>query len=1144
MSLPRFSVRRRITILMATSAIVVFGWFSLNRLEIKLLPDLTYPTLTIRTEIPGASPEEVENLISRPIEETLSVVENLQMITSTSMAGLSDVVIEFQWNTDLDKTVLDVREKLDALELPDESEKPSILRYNPESEAVMKIALTGEDLVQLRNVADKEIKPRLESLEGVASAHILGGEEEEIRIDLNPNEIAAKGISFQIVAQRLREENINMPGGILEEADAHYLVRTMNEFVSEDDIGNIIIRSDANIEVRLKDIASIHRTLIDKTTITHLSGKESVEIDIFKEGDANIITVADLSRALIEGKSPLVSGRRETLESLLPDNAELRIISDQSRFIKAAINEVQQAALIGCILAIFVLYLFLRNIPHTFTVAAVIPISIIATFMLMYFKKISLNLMSLGGLALGIGMLVDNAIVVLENIFRKKEIEPDASSMDIAADGASEVATAVTAATLTTVAVFFPIVFVSGIAGQIFQDLAWTVAFSLLASLIAALSLIPMASSFDINRKAEGIMPLWLSKKITNYREFLRNSDSFWILRICTSAVKVIVASFSDAGIWLKKNFHDYWKTSAIRNPVLRWFFYTINFPLRLFFYIVNVFLHILGFLILNCMFFFILIFWGSIHQIWRFTKFVASPILNLFDIVFEKSKTTYVKFLRSTIKNPVPLLTLTLIIIVITFTVIFPQLGMNLIPTFSQGEMFIDVEMPVGTPLSETEKMMHQVESLIMKFPEIEHVSAIIGSTSGDLMTAGLKQENLATVHIVLKSNASSKQAEESVSENIRDEINTLPGIESYTFRKPTLFSLKTPLEIELRGNDLSSLLADSNRLVEHMDHVPEFTDVYSTLEPGYPEIQIRFDRLKLARLGLTPNDVADVLKFTVEGFVPTEYGESGDEIDIRVRGERGKHLDTETLKYLVINPGSPSPVTLNSVAEIRETIGPSEIRRIDQRRVALVRADVRFLDLKHAIQKIDTMLKNIKFSEGVSAVVVGQSIEMTESINSLKFALILAVFLVYLVMASQFESLLHPFIILFSIPLAVFGVMIGLWLLNIPLSVIVFIGMIVLAGIVVNNAIVLIDAVNQLRSQGYSSDVALITAGSIRFRPILMTALTTILGLLPMALDTGPGSEIRIPLSVTIIFGLITSTFLTLIIIPVLYSFTVRKT
>ncbi len=1123
MSIAAFSIRRRVTILMITIGVLVFGWFSLQRLEIKLLPDISYPSITVRTDVPGAPPEEIENLVSRPMEETLGTLNNLKEITSISRAGLSDVIIELNWETRMDKAVMDIREKLDTLNLPATADKPRILRYNPETEPMMKLALTGADQVFMHNFARKEIKPRLETLEGVAAAQILGGEEEEIRIEIDMGKLTELNLTLPEISTRLTAENINLPGGILEDANTKYLVRTLNEFSSIREIGDIVLGSDGNADIRLRDLATIVRTPIEQKTITHLAGNESVLIDIYKEGDANIIQVSERINEALGSENARAFSKKSSLKSMLPDDIELTLVSDQSVFINAAIGEVKKTAIYGCILAMIVLFFFLRNLSHTSIIGLAIPVSIIATFTMMYFRDISLNLMSLGGLALGIGMLVDNSIVVLENIFRRQEegLDTEAASRS----GTENVSTAVTASTLTTIAVFFPIVFVTGIAGQLFNDLAWTIAFSLLASLMVSLSLIPMVSSLQLSNVSRGVDQIWIAQHIRN-RGFKTIPDTFIVMfRIGREHL---------TSVFLIPKFGSQFLNFALM-PVL--------IPFRLFYQLCFLALSLAGHGLLTVMF---LVLYPTVICLaggWKLLNIILKPLMQLFDLSLAKAATVYRIMLKRSLTSPGPVLASAVVLFVSVIYLILPQLGMDLIPALSQGEIFIDIKMPVGTSISDTEKTTVRIEKILLDNPMIERVSAVVGTDFSSGSGVGTEQENLATLQFIMNEPLRDHRHESELMDALRNELVRIPGIEKFEFRRPSLFSLSTPIQLELRGDNLDTLRKNADLISGIMTKEPAFADVYTTLEEGYPEIQITFNRLRLARLGLSPSTVANMLHNVVEGDIPTEFGEIRDEIDIRVRAKRDRNWNVNSISALVINPGADSPVRLGSIAEITVGKGPSEIRRVDQRRVALVRADVRLLDLKQATANLESILSKHPPFPGIAYAVSGQNKEMQESSRSLQIALFMAIFLVYLVMASQFESLLHPFIILFSIPLALIGVVLALWLLNISISVVVFIGLIVLAGIVVNNAIVLIDTINQKRRDGQGVTDAVMIAGAIRFRPILMTATTTILGLLPMAVQQGAGVEIRVPLAITVIAGLITSTILTLFIIPTLYYALSRK-
>lgn len=1123
--------------MMIVAGATVFGWFSLNKLELKLLPEITYPSVTVRTELPGASPEEVENLVSEPIEEMLGVINNLQQITSISTAGMSDVIIAFNWNTKMDRAMMDIREKLDRITLPDEAKKPQILRYNPETEPIMKLAITGDDPGKIRSAAEHEIAPRLETIEGVAAAQVIGGRETEISVEIDLPRLAKQGISIDTVAARLAQENINLPGGILQEGHARYLIRTINEFRSDADIGEIVIGSIRDTDIRLRDVASIRHTVRERTTITHVAGAESVSIHVFKEGDANIVEVARRVADLVNAKSEGTFSRTKGIRELLPEGASIEIISDQSVFISSAIREVQGNAVIGGLLAIVVLFFFLRNLPHTSIVAVSIPASIVVTLTALYFQGYSLNLMTLGGLALGIGMLVDNSIVVLENIFTRWDRDP--TRLEAARAGAEEVSMAVTASTLTTIAVFFPLVFVSGIAGQIFGDLAATVSYSLIASLLVSLSVIPMMASFASVRPVDRVQPVWIRSRLAQFAAERRESGRSWV-----GLAPFIVRGVFDETVEL---IASEWRERVQRKlrgggSLIRRVARIVLLPVHLVLFLLGVLLTATGRALLNIVYAAVQLTIRSTGALWRLVMLAMTPLLNLFDRSFDGARALYERLLNMSMRRPVPIVLGVFAMCAAIVWFVLPSLGLNVLPNMAQGEFVIEIKMPVGTSLEQTEAASRAIETLAGAVPGVDLVSAVIGSSASETFSEGVQRENLASISVRLDADHRTRDAEEAVMDTLRESLARVAGIEKATFLRPSIFSLKTPLEVELRGQQLNDLRLGAERLAERLRQEPYLRDVHTTLEEGYPEIHLVFDRVRLARLNLSPADVARGVKAMVEGVVATTVTEKDEELDIRVRSGRSGDLTVEDIARYVINPESDAPVTLGSVARIEEAVGPSEIRRVDQRRTAIVRADVGMDDLRRAFRSVEGILRSVPSPAGVTYVTSGQSDELEASVSSLATALALAIFLVYLVMASQFESLLQPLIILFSVPLGLCGVVFFLYLLDIPISIMVFIGMIVLVGIVVNNAILLIDAANRFIGEGAGVGEALRQAVARRIRPIFMTTLTTVLGLLPMAFDRGPGSEIRMPLAVTVILGLATSTFLTLIVIPLIYRITHR--
>lgn len=1064
MYLVHASTRRRVTILMFTIGIMLFGAVSLSRLKLNLLPDLSYPTLTIRTEYEGAAPAEVENLVSKPIEEILGAVKNVTQVRSISRTGQSDVTLEFAWGTNMDYASMDVREKLDALFLPLDVERPVILRFDPTLDPVLRYALfteSGDDPVQalkyLRRFADEQVKKDLEAADGVASVKISGGLEEEIQVLIDQRRLAQLGISAEQLVGTLRNENINLSGGRLEEGTQQYLVRTLNEFKSVDEIRDLVIAQRDGKPLYVRDVAEVVQGYKEREAISRLNGREAVEVAVYKEGDANTVTVADA-----------VAFRLNQLSGMLPKDLKIEKVYDQSTFIRQAVDDVTNSAIVGGLLAIVVLFIFLRDLKSTIIIGVSIPVSVIATFNLMYGYDITLNIMSLGGIALGIGMLVDNSIVVLENISRHRAAGK--SVVDAARDGASEVGNAVIASTLTTVAVFFPLVFVDGIAGQLFRDQALTVTFSLLASLLVAITLIPMLSS--LSKSEAAVAPLVLPEPKTRFGRGMRAVRVFVFYTLFQSVVKVVKVAL----LWIGK-----------------------------------------GIMV------------------------VIAPLLNAFEKGYMAMENRYPLVIDWALKRKALVLS-TAILMFITSLMMIPLIGVELIPSLSQGEYTVELRMPPGTPLERTDEVMRSAQEAAMTDSSIARSFAVAGS--GNRMDANPDNggENWGEVSVSLQSGATSETEARSM-EGLRTTLQTIPGLQ-YKFDRPALFSFRTPIEVEVTGFDLDHLKQTAESISRMMREDPRFADVKSTMEQGYPEIQVVFDREKVSALGLNLSDVANTMVTNIKGDVATRYSWRDRKIDVLVRSQETDRASVEEIrKYMVKTPEGRS-IPIDAIATIETAIGPSEIRRSSQQRVAVVSANLAEGDLGEAIARLETMMAGVPMPEGIYARMAGQSQEMDSAFNSLLIALTLAVFLVYLVMASQFESLIHPFVILFTIPLAGIGAVWALWLTGSTISVVVFIGLILLAGIVVNNAIVLIDLINQMRERGMEKFEAIREAGRSRLRPILMTTLTTVLGLLPLSLGVGEGAEIRAPMGITVIGGLVVSTLLTLVVIPVMYALLDRKT
>lgn len=1087
MSIVDLAIKRPVTIAMFTFAVLLFGMVSLSRLSVNLLPELSYPSLTIRTDYTGAAPGEVEQLISKPIEEAIGVVKGVRRVESISKAGQSDVILEFDWGTDMDFASLEVREKLEILWLPLDVEKPILLRFNPSLDPIIRLGFgkaiiegksntAGVDenrLKRLRTYADEQIKRKLESVAGVASVNIGGGLENEIQVLVNQQRIGQLNIPMAEIVTRLRAENINAAGGSVKDGNQEYLVRTLNEFQTLDQMRNVFIASRDGKNIKLGDIAQIRDSYKERTSVTRFNSTEGVEIAIYKEGDANTVQVAEN-----------ILKRLDRIQDELPEEYSLELVYDQSTFISQAINDVRNAGIIGGILAMVVLYLFLRNIWPTLIISISIPVSIIATFNLMLGQAISLNIMSLGGIALAIGLLVDNAIVVLENIDRVKAKSNDI--LQAVSQGTKEVSTAITASTLTTVAVFFPLIFVEGIAGQLFRDQALTVTFALLASLVVALTLIPMLASRESRKSLENAEDL-------GDRFELHATPSNGKVRAFFNGLRRCIN-------WIFKKL----------STLISWIFMSVS---------------------------------AVVIGVAKLTGFVCGllfkPLAWGFNTFYDGIYGVYTACLKGVMKARALTLVIIAAVSMFAFTLI-PRLGLELIPSMAQGEFFIELELATGAQLENTDTVIQSLSEYTQTLPEVERVYSLAGT--GTLLNAppGQGGEHWGKLNVVLAPEYTSQV--EQVMAKLREYLATQPGV-SAKFGEPALFSFSTPLEIEIVGYNLDELANVGNEVANRLSQNVRFADVKSNLQEGNPELRIYFDHARLAQLGLDAPSVSKLVATKVGGEVASRFSVNDRKVDILVRSMDEQRDSSADIAQLIVNPGGTTAVPLSAVADIERDIGPSQITRIGQQRVVVVSANLAFGSLGDAAEDAQAVINTFDLPIGMVARVTGQNEEMQSSFQSLMFALALAVFMVYIVMASQFESLGHPLLILFTVPLAFAGSIYGLFVTGANVSVIVFIGLIMLAGIVVNNAIVLIDRINQLRISGMNKNDAILASATSRFRPILMTTLTTTLGLLPMALGLGEGAEIRTPMAITVIFGLLYSTLLTLFFIPLLYSVFDRK-
>ncbi|MFH1753053.1 MAG: efflux RND transporter permease subunit [Candidatus Omnitrophota bacterium] len=1037
MNLPEFSVRRPVTTIMIFSAVILLGVMSWNRLPQELSPPITYPQLTVVTSYENAAPEEIESQITRLIEESIGTVSNLRRISSISKEGVSVVIGEFLWGTNMDFAALGVREKLDLIKerLPLDAEEPIVKKYNPFDLPIMTLSITGDmEQSRLRSITKRYVEDELEKITGVASAEVAGGIEREILVEIDQDKLQASGVPIIDVTDSIREANVNYPAGTIKEVFTEYLVRTIGEFQNVSEIENIAVgreevrgawrfpqystqdmmmpgeEDDKPTEklILLRDVAVVKDAFKAPTSISRYNGEGNVSVSIQKQAVANTIEVASNIRSELE-----------EIRRNIPKGADIKVVYDQSLFIKSSINGVKDAAVQGGILAFLVLLVFLRNLRSSVVVTLSMPISIMITFSFMYFGKLSLNMMSLGGLALGIGMLVDNAVVVIDNIFRHKEKNPDPKTA--ASNATGEVGGAIFASTLTTIAIFVPIIFVVGIAGQLFKELAFTVTFSLLGSLIVALSLIPV-----------------LSMVIRVKKNTVRDEDG------------------EDT------NLSPFYSAYA---GLLRWF--------------------------------------------------LSRKILTLF---------------------------LVSVVFLISLTA-FTLVDRELMPKIDQGQFIINITMPTGTLLTVTDHVAKKVEDAILGMEDVYSVSSMAGSTKGKTGEEALQALGSHQSRIIVNLNKERERSTQEVIQEIKSLVSgdALEGGDIEYLLQESMFQNSlmgaAPIVLEVKGEDLTMLRRYALQLKKRLGRINGIYGVKTSLTPPSPETKAYIIKDKAAAYGLSVVDIAQTSHIAVKGYTVTKFKEMGKEVDIRVRLREEDRSNISKLRQLLVHSPLNLDIPLSEVAYFGIGKGPSQIERMDQERTVVVTANIFNRGLDKVIDDVNKMLLGLQLREGYMIKIGGESEQMQESFTSLIFALIMAVVLVYMIMASIFESLWQPFIIMFTVPLSLIGVAWALVLTNTTLSIVALLGVIMLGGIVVNNGIVLIDYINLLRSRGTDLMDAIIRASQTRLRPIMMTALTTILGLIPMAASTGEGSELRAPLAITVMGGLLVATFLTLVVIPTLY-------
>lgn len=1010
MNLSSLSVKRPVTTIMFVLIIILLGFVSLSKLPIDLYPKIEIPVAIVSTQYSNVAPEEIENLVTRPIEEAVGTIENIDTIQSITSEGSSIVVVQFKFGTDMNFAALKMREKVDMVKgfLPDDASDPMVMQIDPNAQAIMQIAVSGADIPIIQDYANSVMKPALERLQGVASVDIAGGYDSYVSIKVQPEKLSGYGLTLDTLSQSLALENINLPAGSIKNGTQELNLRTVGEFESLRDIKQIPINLPTGATIKLEDIADVSLTNKDISSISKVNGEAAVSISVQKQSGTNTVLVANEIREVID-------------DFKHHSKYDIKIIFDSSTYIKEAIAQVANSGLVGGILAIFVLLIFLRNIRSTIIIGLTIPISIISTFILIYFNDITLNMMTLGGLALGIGMLVDNSVVVLENIYRYAQ--DGYSKKEAAILGSKEVAMAVTASTLTTVAVFLPIAFVDGIASIMFKELALTITFSLASSLVMSLTLIPMLASKIL--KVDDMQGKHHVNKIKLFGILLDKTDAIYF---------ALETKYKDLLYWSLKH----------RKSVI----------------------------------------------IFTITIFIAS--------IFSVS-----------------------------------LIGMEFMPTADEGAFSINLELEPGSKVEDTSKMIDEVAEKII---DIEAIDYIFSTTAGNNFMSS--SPNTGSIQCMLKPLAERSVSTSDVILQVESLTANIPGLKTTITSQNSMMIGGNPISIQLKGNDLDVLKDISTEISDIVKSVNGTRNVSSSLDNPIPQIEIKLKRNYASKFGLSTAMVSSTVKSMIDGKTATRYKLNGDEIDVIIEVASNYNKSIDNLKQLNITSPTGVSVPLGLIADISIESGPLQINRDNQSRIVTVSSDIYNRDLASVTADIQEKINNINLPKGYTIEFGGQNKEMIEAFADLALALMLAIILVYMIIAAQFESLLTPFIIMFTTPLAISGGIIGLYITNRTISILSIIGFIMLSGIVVNNAIVLIDYINTRRSRGEERTEAILQAGKIRLRPILMTTLTTVLALIPMAIGIGEGAELQAPMATVVIFGLLISTLLTLVFIPVLYT------
>jgi len=1025
----RFTVKRPVFTLMVTLIVIIIGATAFIRLPVDLIPDISYPALSISTSYQNSSPEVIEQLITRPLEEAMSAVPGIEEISSVSTEGSSRVTLSFAWGTDLEEATDDVRQRLDRVmpSLPEDADRPRLWKFDPASFPIMILGASGPfDPVTLRSIVDEQVVYRLERIPGVASVDVWGGREREIHVDILPDRLRALNIPLEQVVSSIKAGNVELPAGLIERGNYQVGVRVPGEYRSIQEIESTIVALREGVPVHLSQIAAVNDSWQMVRSIARINGENGIRVSVSKQSGKNTVEVA-------KGVAQEIERIREDIPQL-----GITVLRDSSEYISRSIRNVGTAAALGGLFTVFVLLFFLRSAAATAVIATAIPVSIVATFALMYFTGFTLNIMTLGGLALGIGMLVDSSIVVIENVYRLRE--SGMNRFDASMEGTGEVSSAIIASTLTTLAVFLPFVFVRGISGVMFKQLAIVVGFSLACALLVALTVVPMFASRLI-----------------------------------------------EAGGTLQRGMHT-------QNP-------------------------------------------GPSSQ----DNSSPRTRSRFHSRLIER----YERLIRGALAHR-RLVILGSVLILAMSCALIPLVGVELMPSTDEGEVRLNGEMEIGTKLSVTDEAFRTLEPILRDaVPEAESILTSIGG--GGWRSRGT---NTGSIQIRLKPRGKRSRSDRDIASDLGRRVNGIPGLSVrvrtgggfFLFRLGS--SNTDQIQMEIRGHDLEQGARIAEQVKSIVQTVEGITDVELSRDTGVQEIHVLIDRLRASDLNLTVSQVSSAIQTALSGSLAGNLRDGGSEYGILVRLQDAEQMEIDQILGLTVRNAIGVPVAMQNVVRIENRSGPVSIERKNQERVLYVEAQVRGRDMGSVVRDIRNELRTLPLPEGFSILFGGDYTEQQRASRELALNILLALILVYMVMASLYESLRYPLVVMFAVPFAAIGVILMLFLTKTTFNMQSRIGMLMLGGIVVNNAIVLVDHINLLRRRdGMGLEEAIVEAGRRRIRPILMTSITTVCGLMPLAFGFGEGGEAQAPLARAVVGGLISSTLISLVLIPTIYYLFEKK-